>query len=82
MARDDADRQRYGDAWRRAQVAAILAADQLGLSDRALRIELAEAVFGFPVRSWNDLSIEQLRSLRLVYVSYQYLVHQRREVRQ
>lgn len=69
------------DAWRRAQIAAILAADHLGVGARALRIELAEAVLGFPVQSWNDLSTEQLRALRLVYVGYPYLIHQRREVK-
>ncbi len=67
--------------WRNAQIAAQIAAKELEIGDHDLRIDLAEAIFGRPVGSWNDLSLAELRTLRHVYRGYELVLHQRREVR-
>lgn len=75
------DQQPTRDEWRKAQVAALIAAQELGIGSTADRCELAEFLFGRPVSTWNDLSLSELRTLRCCYKSYESILHQRRQRR-
>lgn len=67
------------DAHKRARIAAILAAKRLGIGDHEDRCDLASMLLKREIRSWNQLSITELITLRLVYDAYAWVLHQRRE---